>query len=135
MDKFAPPNLPGRPSLRLPLALAALFIAVVTAAVIAYDVSSIEDKKTSLLQTIADLKTQQLGDWLKERQSDADYLQGSQSLAEQYRSWRADGDTASREKMIARLEQFRTAKAYQNMLLLNAQGETVWDAATGTMPA
>ena len=70
----------ARRSMGLPLALAALVIAALTAATIAYDIDRHKEAQAARLQTIADLKTRQITDWLKERQADADFLMSNRDL-------------------------------------------------------
>jgi PAS domain S-box-containing protein len=120
-----------RKSLLRPLVLAAAIIAGLTALVIAYDVKRHQETEIARLQTVADLKTRQIADWLVERQGDAAFLGTSRALAEYYRRWRERGDNASRDQLLERLEQFRTSKGYQQMLLLDEQGALLWDSAGG----
>ena len=120
-----------RQSLRRMLALAAAIIAGLTALVITYDVARHKETETTRLQTVADLKTRQISDWLAERQGDARFLGSSRSLAEQYRRWRERGDNASRDQLLERLEQFRSSKGYQQILLLDEQGAMLWDSTGG----
>ena len=126
-------------SLRLTVALAIVTISALTAAVIAYDISRHEEKEEARLQTIADLKTQQVVAWLKERQGDVDFLQTNLALNDAYRNWRERNDKASREKLLGSLEQFRAVKGYQSISMQNERGETgrVLDAkpsASGLKP-
>ena len=118
-------------SLHLPLALAAVAIVALTAGAITHDLNRHKEKEAARLQTIADLKTRQIADWLKERQGDARFLQSSHALAETYHHWRERGDSTSRNQLFARLEQFRASKAYQSVLLLDEQGEPLWDSVDG----
>jgi PAS domain S-box-containing protein len=115
----------------LPLALAAMFIVSVTVAAISFVVGHYKERETARLQTIAELKTREIGDWLKERQGDANFLQSSRALAENYRLWRARGDGVSRSQLLDRLEQFRVSKHYESTLLYDEQDELLWDSTGG----
>ena len=127
------PAVPPRSLIR-PLALAALIILGLTAATIAYDVMRHKDEQAVRLQTIADLKASQIGDWLKERLGDAGFLQSSRALGQNYRRWRDHGDSAGRDQLLAFLEQFRASKGYESLLLLDELGRPLWDSA-GALPA
>ena len=126
---LAPDN--SRRSLRLSLALATAIIAGMTGLMIAYDVERHQETETARLQTVADLKTRQIADWLVERQGDARFLGASRALAENYRGWRERGDPASRGQLLERLEQFRVSKGYQQLLLLDEQNNVLWDSTSG----
>jgi PAS domain S-box-containing protein len=117
-------------SRRLQLALITVLVTALTAVTINYDIGRHQSTEEARLQTIADLKAGQIGDWLKERQSDADFLKTNRSVAENYRHWREHDDGASRLRLTEQLEQFRASKAYQRLLLLDAPGELRWDSAT-----
>jgi len=89
------------------------------------------------LQVVADLKVRQIVDWLGERQDDARSLQTSLLFADCYRRWRAAGNNASREPLQARLVEFGESHRLAGVLLLDEQGEALWDSrdpAPGTDP-
>ncbi len=117
-------------SLRLPLVLAATVIVAVTAAAVILGIGHHRETETARLQTIAELKTQQISDWLVERRGDARFLNSSRLLAGYYRHWRQHGDRESFDQLLARLEQFRSAKGYDTVLLIDESGEA-WTSATG----
>ncbi|MCX7166873.1 MAG: PAS domain S-box protein [Rhodocyclales bacterium] len=123
----------ARRSMRLPFALATAAIIGLTAAAILYDIARHKRTEAVRLQAIAELKTSQIADWLRERQGDADFLQTSRAMTENFRRWRERGDTASRDLLLGRLEQFRVIKGYQGLLLLDAQGKLLWDSAGGSL--
>ena len=119
----------GVPSLRKLLALSAVVIFTATAALIVFDIGAHKEAGATRLQTVAALKLRQLDDWFEERRGDIRFLQGSNSLAEIYGHWREHGDGASRDKLLARLEQFRVSKAYQSVSLFDERGELLWNSA------
>ncbi|MCK9387391.1 MAG: PAS domain S-box protein [Sulfuritalea sp.] len=116
----------------LPLTLATTVIVAVTITAIFFVIGHYRERETARLQTIADLKTRQIGDWLKERQGDAEFLRTSEVMAENYSGWRERGDRASRNQLLDRLEQFRVSKHYESTLLYDAQDELLWDSTGGT---
>lgn len=90
----------------------------------------VQHKETEIarLQAIADLKTQQIADWLKERQSDADFVQSSDFFAEQYRNWQDSGDLQSGVRLQTRLEQFCKNRGITAVTILSPGGEKLWES-------
>lgn len=88
----------------------------------------IDRKKEQIarLQTIAELKSRQIADWLSERQHDADLIQSSDFLAEQYRDWQKSSDLHSRERLQIRLEQLLKNREVDTVMLLNPRAEKLW---------
>lgn len=78
------------------------------------------------LQTLADLKTRQITDWISERRDDAAFIQTSEFFLELYQRWQAAGDQTSGVRLQMRLEQFRKSHGIWAVSLLNPQGEPVW---------
>ena len=116
-------------SLRKPLLLAAAIIVPLTAALIRHEMIRHQDEATQGLQTIATLKLGQIEGWLNERQGDADLLQTSISLADNYGRWRERGDGASRDLLLDHLGKLRISKNYQSVWLLDEQGTPLWNSA------
>jgi PAS domain S-box-containing protein len=119
--------VPLRPSLPFVLLFAAIL--ALTAVGISYTFIHQRDKEMARLQAIADLKTRQIADWLKERQGDAEFVQTSQFFAENYRRWREAGDLAGRDRLQAQLEQLRQNRGFTAVLLLDHRGERLWGSA------
>jgi two-component system sensor histidine kinase/response regulator len=124
------PTAPPPTSLRLPLVLAATVIVAVTAAVVILGIGHHRETETARLQTITELKTRQTADWLDERRGDARFLNSSRLLDGYYRHWRQHGDRESFDQLLVRLEQFRTAKGYAYVLLIDERGDA-WTSAAG----
>ncbi|MFZ2168083.1 MAG: hypothetical protein WAW61_00440, partial [Methylococcaceae bacterium] len=110
----------------LPFVLLATVIVALTGAGIFNEF--IQHKKTEIarLQAIADMKTRQINDWLRERQGDADFVKTSDFFAEQYHSWQESDDLHSGERLQKRLEQFRQHRGFSAVMLLNPKGEKLW---------
>jgi PAS domain S-box-containing protein len=95
------------------------------------------DKEVERLQTIAELKSQQIGNWLQERHSDGELLRGSPSVARQYQLWRDQGEAANGGQLPVVLEQFRQRSKTDALLLLDHQGKLLWNSGSsaGLTPA
>jgi len=85
-----------------------------------------EQEQVDQLQSVADLKIQQVADWLRERQSPLGYVQTSDYLAEQYHRWQESGDLNSGRQMQLRLEQLRQNHGFGAVMLLNPKGGMLW---------
>lgn len=111
--------------------LTAIIIALTSAGIIH---SYLNHKKHTLarLQTIADLKSREIRFWLTEREADANFIQTSQYLADQYLRWEQTGDPDAVERLKSRLEQFCKDWRFTGVTLLNPAGKTIWgnDSAT-----
>jgi PAS domain S-box-containing protein len=127
----SPTNEPPT-SLRLPLALAATVVVAVTATAVVHGFGEHRETETIRLQTITDLKTRQIADWLAERQGDTRFLNSSRLLAGYYRQWQEHGDRASFDQLLAHLEQFRAAKGYDSVLLIDERGDAWTSTASKT---
>jgi PAS domain S-box-containing protein len=125
----------ARRSMGLPLALAALVIAALTAATIAYDIERHKEAQAARLQTIADLKTRQLTDWVKERQTDADFLMSNRDLVDHYRRWSKSGDKTGRDHLRHYLEQIQIRKDYQSVVIGDERGQLLVAGAMHSIDA
>ena len=76
------------------------------------------------LQAIADLKANQIMQWLAERKGNGEVLARSASFASLVDQWLRHNDAARREEIVARLESLRAAYGYEGVMLLDAQGQT-----------
>jgi diguanylate cyclase (GGDEF)-like protein/PAS domain S-box-containing protein len=77
------------------------------------------------LQTISDLKAEQIELWLDERHGDAETLAVSQTLIERVVNLRTEKDGRIRQLIVNRLEAVRRAYSYESVLLLDANRETL----------
>jgi hypothetical protein len=81
--------------------------------------------ESARLQAIADLRASQVARWLRERNNAARFLAGSQPTADTYLRWRADADTASRDRLVERLVDVRESTGFQGVVVLDAGGDIV----------
>lgn len=115
--------------LGLPFALLAVVIAVLTGAAVAHTFKHQRETEVARLQAIAELKSREIGDWLRERQGDAAFVQTSTYFAEQYRGWRERGDPVSGGRLQTRLEQLRANRGFDAVTLLDSAGRRLWGTA------
>ncbi len=121
---------------RLAVALLALTVAAITALAIKMTYTQHGEREAERLQTIADLKTRQIAEWLKERRGDAHFLSVSGFYAEYYQRWREQGDAASLDRLQKRLDQFREDNGIAAISLLDDKGALMWgsEKAPKTLP-
>lgn len=106
----------------------ALAIAVVAASIIFGIVRSERQRQAAHLATIADLKAQQVGDWLTERLADAQQLHSSKLMAQTYQRWRREGDPALLAILAERLTQIMKLKQFNRAMLLDGAGAVLWSS-------
>ncbi len=79
------------------------------------------------LQTISDLITRRIADWLGERMGDATFLHTSHFFSENFeRGWLGRQEAASRLLMQSRLEEFVADNGFTAAMLLGPGGERLW---------
>ncbi|HNA30482.1 MAG TPA: hypothetical protein PK437_10510, partial [Thiobacillaceae bacterium] len=79
------------------------------------------------LQTISDLITRRIADWLGERMGDAAFLHTSPFFSENFeRGWLGRQEAASRLLMQSRLEEFVADNGFTAAMLLGPGGERLW---------
>lgn len=99
---------------------------------IAHTYPDSKKQEVARLQAVADLKSRQIADWLRERQGDADFARTSVFFAEQYQNWRKSEDSLSYERLQKQLEQFRRSQGFAAITLLNSNGEKLWGSDKST---
>ncbi len=110
-----------RPLLPVLLLIAATIIALTLGAVF-HSLSYHRDGDVARLQTIADLKASQIGLWLEERRRDTEWMQGATAFNERLIRWREQGDLEDRDKILKRMEEFRSLMGYRSLALIDAGG-------------
>ncbi len=106
-----------------------LIVATLTAAAIHYTMDQHEAHKLARLQVIAELKAQQIDDWLQERGRDAEFVQADALYAQHYRQWHERGDAASGKLLRARLEALAQHHGFSGVTLLDGAGRRLWGSA------
>lgn len=119
--------LTGGPSRTLFFLLAVVVLAL-TALSVSSTLRQTEEKEVARLQTIADLKAQQISNWLKERLGDAEFVQNSEFVADFYRNRLAGGNATREEQLLRRLNQFSDSRGFSSILLLAPDGRLLWDS-------
>jgi diguanylate cyclase (GGDEF)-like protein/PAS domain S-box-containing protein len=75
------------------------------------------------LQTIVDLKAEQIELWLAERRGDAEALAMSQALVERIVNLKRDTDGRLQQLIRSRLDAVRQAYSYESVLLMDIKGQ------------
>lgn len=127
-DRATP--VPDRKALGWPFLVLCLPVVGLSAVAIHQTIDRQEAKELARLQAIADLKVRQIAGWLAERASDAEFVHSSLFYAEQYERWQTRGDTASRTRLINRLEHLRQSRGFAAVTLLDPAGKRLWASAS-----
>jgi diguanylate cyclase (GGDEF)-like protein/PAS domain S-box-containing protein len=83
----------------------------------------IEREAYADLETIVDLKAEQIELWLAERHGDAEALAMSQALIERVVNLKRDTDGRLQQLIRSRLDAVRQAYSYESVLLMDAKGQ------------
>jgi PAS domain S-box-containing protein len=118
---LAPPERPI-----LPFVLLAVAILALAGAALVRSLDRHRDTESLRLQAIADIKSDQLADWLAERSADADFARTSGYYAELCRHWQRDGDAASGEQLKTRLGHFVRNRRFGSVSILDSEGRRLW---------
>ncbi|MCU7936548.1 MAG: PAS domain S-box protein [Candidatus Thiodiazotropha sp. (ex Dulcina madagascariensis)] len=106
--------------------LLASVITALTFAAIYYTLQQKKAAEIGRLQAIADLKAEQLNNWLQERRNDARSLQLSQTIPSAYRRWLESNDGVIREELISHLQAIVNLGQFEGIRLLDGQGQLIW---------
>jgi len=116
-------------SLTLPTLILSLLIISITIGAVIYTFSRHEKDALDRLDTISSLKTEQISNWLAERQQEAEFIQSSTYYAEQYTKWQQSGDDESRERLITRLSRIGSDWGIDGIVLQKAPGAPLWSSS------
>ena len=119
----------------LVLMMAVLFsvISTLTAGIVIHTYHNNRSWEVTGLQAIADLKSKQISHWMHERMEEARYIRSSRFLYHAYQHWRSTGDANSKESLLERLNEYHERDNFKDILLLNEQGELLWNAQGGAI--
>jgi len=122
-----PPD--ARPSVRAPRVLwswlVPLLVVVIAALMIlAYQInlSHHERREIARLQAIAQLKTEQIDRWYKDRLHEAAFIPGRHNLGDSIWQWIKSGDKAAHTQVQGLLREYQSISAYHSVLLIDAAG-------------
>ena len=107
------------------LALASAAIAALTAAALAADHRAAFKRQAAQLETVAEAQSSLLKTWLDDNLSQATFARSSSVWADTYQRWRASGDAALRDQLMARLVALRRAFGDRSAALVDARGDFV----------
>lgn len=85
----------------------------------------LEREAYASLEAIADLKSNQITGWLAERQGNGDALAADPGFAGQVDQFLRQGGAAQHDKIVERLAVLRAAYGYEDVALLDTQGQSV----------
>ena len=122
-DLTPPAAAPERRRSALSFALLAAAILALTASGIGYNFSQQRDKEVARLQAIAELRAQQITDWLHERLEDAGAVKDHGFFAANRQRWHAAGDQASRDRLQAQLDLWSRSQGFVSARLLETPAE------------
>jgi len=104
-------------------ALLVLVCALIGGSYVLIESGRIERQSLSDLRSIAKLKADQVAGWLRQRQGDAEALQGSLNLALRIEHLIAGNEAAGdRAILLGRMQTLRAAYGYDSVMLLDATG-------------
>ena len=109
----------------LPFLLLILGIAGLTCATIFYVIHHHKQTESARLQDIADLKTQQVQDWLMEREADARFIQTNTLFADLYQRWRQNPSVTHEALLHTRLDALRQSHGFYGLTLLSDTGAPI----------
>ena len=109
-----------------PLALIGMAVTVMTIVAIDAEFRRQRDVEAARMQSIAEVKSRQIEDWLRERQGDAAFIGADPRLTAGYQRWSRLGNASSRAELLDLLQQYRSAKDYTEVVLLDPAGKTIW---------
>ncbi|MGZ5581083.1 MAG: PAS domain-containing protein [Methylobacter sp.] len=114
------------------LSLAAIIIAFTSMNVIN---TFMHEKKEEIgrLQAVADIKAGQINDLLKQKQSDADFVQSSDFFTEQYRRRQEFGDQHTGERLQVQLELLRRNRELDSVMVLTPTGGKLWESGNAPL--
>jgi PAS domain S-box-containing protein len=127
----APPAAAGRPHPWLRLTGLALAIAAITAGIVFQIIRHEKENRAEQLQTVADLKSQQLAGWISERLADVRQLHIGKPIAQVYLRWRREADPEALAIVAERLAQIVDLDEFTHGVLLDEAGRTVWTNEAG----
>ncbi|PKL63961.1 MAG: hypothetical protein CVV32_11045 [Methanomicrobiales archaeon HGW-Methanomicrobiales-3] len=116
---------PDKPPYGLIVAMLLLFLAILLGGALLYQAQEeqITSQVTRDLTGIASLKAGQIAAWREDRLFDARVLSSSPFLIEGVDEYLRDGDMESREKILGRFREMNTSSHYQNVILVDPDGE------------
>lgn len=134
LDQGAPaaPQRPYASRLKYPFLLLALIIVLLTSFGIVFTIRQAKEKEVARVQAIADLKTRQIADWLKERKGDAELLKSSFIDASLLQRVSGKDDLNSKAALLERFKQI--SKGFSAISLMSAHGEPLWSSSKATLP-
>ncbi len=108
----------------------AAVVFLLTVAGLFFVVHQEEARQVARLQSIADLKAEQLENWLHERMGDLLVLQVRGSVANRSYRWQVHGDETAKRELLERLQPYMSGLRYNSIFVLDAQGKLILSVGT-----
>ncbi|ENC6657815.1 PAS domain S-box protein [Aeromonas hydrophila] len=120
------PTVTTSPSRRqlLPFVLLNGLILALTAMAIAQNINLTQDREATRLETIADLKSKRITEWLNSREFDAHILLENPQYAALYRE--AQTSRTGHANLMARLDEFLSIRRFNAATVFAPGGEVLW---------
>ncbi|MEI7613699.1 MAG: PAS domain S-box protein [Betaproteobacteria bacterium] len=113
--------------------LLALTVPVVFALYVSLQTAQIEHDTLNNLGAISRLKTDQIENWLHERQANVDEIQTSRHFSEFIAHLKRGDPQAARDSITHRLHELRTAHQYRSVMLLDSRGNLLFNEGPLTL--
>jgi PAS domain S-box-containing protein len=126
---------PLRASAWPPMVALALLLALLAGWAIRQEFVNQRQQARSRLQSLAELRDQQIEAWLERQVRLGDYLSNSPALGELLVRWQAWGEAEAGERMLARVVEFRKANGVDGALILAADGRVLAREDPSPQPA
>ncbi|MEL0586611.1 MAG: PAS domain S-box protein [Candidatus Thiodiazotropha sp. (ex. Lucinoma kazani)] len=121
-------NIQDVHSIWLPVTLLTFSIITLTTTLIYFTFQEKKAFEIRSLQTIADLKVEQIDNWLQDRRFDSRFIQLSQDIPTTFRAWRKSNDRSDLQKLVNHLQEIENIGLFEGVRLLDGEGNSVWSS-------
>ncbi len=116
---------PTPPRMRLLAIIAAALVVALAGWVVRYLLQQQLAQAQARLNSVAELRVAQLERWMSQLGTFSHTVANSAVLAELLQRWLTEGDLQARDRLLARLVEFRKAVDGEQVLVLDAQGQVL----------
>jgi two-component system sensor histidine kinase/response regulator len=106
----------------------AMFIAgvVVLGAILVYArYADLRQSEATRVETVAESRAQEIGRWLRHRNSETEFVRHSELMAGLYHNWRQTGDRASLDRLLACISDYSSANEYVGASILDEKTNVI----------
>jgi two-component system, sensor histidine kinase and response regulator len=108
-----------------PLPLLAAVVVVLTAVAVQHDQGQRQAQQALQLEAVAQLRADQIGNWLNDHQARARFVRSSVVMADFYARWHDSGEAPARDQLMGRMVQLRKSFGDRAAALLDERGNIV----------